>query len=52
MTTVKSVMSERRIARTKAIGLRREPQPPRPMVIPLRSSATTSSSVVRLSPMS
>src|ERR1700704_3121475 len=37
-------MSERRIARTKAIGLRRDPQPPKPIVIPLRSSPTTSSS--------
>src|SRR5205807_10268700 len=31
------------------IGLRREPQPPMPIVIPSRSSATTSFSVVRLS---
>src|SRR3954462_5821814 len=31
------------------IGLRRDPQPPMPIVIPFRSSATTSFSVVRLS---
>src|SRR5438270_11657046 len=31
------------------IGLRREPHPPMPIVIPSRSSATTSVSVVRLS---
>ena len=33
------------MARTSDIGLRREPQPPMPMVMPSRSSATTSSSV-------
>src|SRR5437763_15292723 len=37
------------MARTMLIGLRREPQPPMPMVIPSRNSATTSSSVIRLS---
>src|SRR4051812_15306528 len=37
------------MARTMLIGLRREPQPPIPMVMPSRSSATTSSSVIRLS---
>src|SRR5258706_4164710 len=31
------------------MGLRREPQPPMPIVMPSRSSATTSSSVMRLS---
>ena len=33
------------------MGLRRDPQPPMPMVIPSFSSATTSSSVIRLSTM-
>src|ERR1700741_977600 len=37
------------MARTKAMGLRREPQPPMPIVMPLRNCATASSSVVRLS---
>src|SRR5215207_9210648 len=37
------------MARTMLIGLRREPQPPIPIVMPSRSSATTSSSVIRLS---
>ena len=37
------------IARTMLIGLRRDPQPPMPIVMPSRSSATTSSSVIRLS---
>ena len=37
------------MARTSDIGLRRDPQPPMPMVMPLLSSATTSSSVMRLS---
>src|SRR5580700_11823729 len=37
------------MARTTAIGLRREPQPPIPMVMPERSSPTMSSTVVRLS---
>ena len=37
------------MARTMDMGLRREPQPPIPIVIPSRSSATTSSSVRRLS---
>ena len=37
------------MARTMLIGLRRDPQPPMPMVMPSRSSATTSSSVIRLS---
>ena len=40
------------MARTAAIGLRREPQPPMPMVMPLRSSPTSSSRVSRLSAMS
>jgi len=50
-TTVRSRRSERRIARTIDIGLRRDPQPPMPIVMPSRSSATTSSSVQRLSVM-
>ena len=37
------------MARTSAIGLRRGPQPPMPMVMPSWSSATTSSMVIRLS---
>src|SRR5205807_9392276 len=37
------------MARTSDMGLRREPHPPMPTVIPSASSATTSSSVVRLS---
>ena len=37
------------MARTTAMGLRREPQPPMPMVMPERSSPTMSSTVVRLS---
>ena len=42
-------MSERSSSRTSDMGLRREPHPPMPMVMPLRSSDTTSASVVRLS---
>ena len=49
LTTVRSSTSVRRSARTTDIGLRREPHPPMPMVIPERSSATASSSVQRLS---
>ena len=37
------------MARTMLIGLRRDPHPPIPMVMPSRNSATTSSSVIRLS---
>jgi hypothetical protein len=37
------------MARTSDIGLRRDPQPPMPTVIPSRSSAISSSSVKRLS---
>src|ERR1700722_10294716 len=37
------------MARTTAMGLRREPQPPMPRVMPERSSPTMSSTVVRLS---
>src|SRR6516225_6170274 len=37
------------MARTTAIGLRRDPHPPMPMVIPERSSPTMPSTVVRLS---
>src|SRR5215467_8120527 len=33
------------MARTSAIGLRRDPQPPIPIVMPERSSATTSSAL-------
>ena len=43
------VRSERQMARTTAMGLRREPQPPMPIVMPERSSPTMSSTVVRLS---
>ena len=39
------------MARTSDMGLRREPQPPMPMVIELWSCATTSSSVINLSGM-
>src|ERR1700687_126367 len=48
-TTVKSLTGERRIALTTDIGLRREPHPPIPIVMPSRISATISSSVTRLS---
>src|SRR5262245_60873380 len=48
-TRVSSLTDERRISRTIAIGLRREPQPPMPSVMPSRSSATISAVVVRLS---
>ena len=48
-STVRSVTGERSRARTSAIGLRREPQPPMPMVMPLLSRATTSSGVMVLS---
>src|SRR5271157_4406709 len=37
------------MARTTAMGLRREPHPPIPMVMPERSSPTMASTVVRLS---
>src|SRR5579884_1210203 len=37
------------MARTRDIGLRRDPHPPMPRVIPSRSSATTSASVICLS---
>src|SRR5271165_5845003 len=40
------------MARTTAMGLRREPQPPMPIVMPERSSLTMSSTVVRLSAIS
>src|SRR5512139_3681664 len=42
-TSVRSRRSERKIARTRAIGLRREPQPPIPIVMPLSSDPTMSS---------
>ena len=42
---MRSFSGERRIARTSAIGLRRDPHPPIPIVIPSRSSATISSGV-------
>src|SRR5688572_20256895 len=45
---VSPVRSERRMARTSAMGLRREPHPPMPRVMPLRSSPTTSSRVMTL----
>src|SRR4051794_35456260 len=40
------------MALTSAIGLRREPQPPMPTVIPSDSSAATSAALIRLSRMS
>src|SRR3954471_12125951 len=49
VTTVRSRKEDARIARTSAMGFRREPQPPIPMVIPSDSSATTSAGVIRLS---
>ncbi len=42
-------MSERSNARTRAMGLRRAPQPPMPRVMPLCSRETTSSAVIVLS---
>src|SRR4051794_15040164 len=48
-TTVRSRRSERSISFRTDIGLRRLPQPPNPIVMPSRSSATTSASVVVLS---
>src|SRR5438132_3897158 len=48
-TTVRSVTLLRRTARTSDMGLRREPHPPMPMVMPSRSSAANSSWVRRLS---
>ncbi|CAM5687787.1 hypothetical protein SALBM311S_09244 [Streptomyces alboniger] len=42
-------MSDRSSALTRAIGLRREPQPPMPRVMPLASRATASSAVIVLS---
>ena len=48
-TIVRSRTGERRSARTIAIGLRRDPQPPIPTVMPSRTRATTSSIVTRLS---
>src|SRR5665213_1121959 len=48
-TIVRSASSERRIALTAAMGLRRDPHPPMPMVMPLVSSPTSSSRVARLS---
>ena len=48
---MRSVRSDRQMARTTAMGLRREPQPPMPRVMPERSSATISSTVVVLSAM-
>src|SRR3954468_3877610 len=48
-TNVRSRNDDRAIARTNAIGFRREPHPPMPSVMPSRSSPTTSSIVIRLS---
>src|SRR5438093_9465722 len=50
-TIVRSLSDDRQIARTSDIGFRRDPHPPIPIVMPSRSSATTSSSVMRLSGM-
>ncbi|CAM5260109.1 hypothetical protein SCALM49S_08039 [Streptomyces californicus] len=46
---MRSVTGDRSRARTRAIGLRREPQPPIPTVMPLLSRPTTSSGVIVLS---
>ncbi len=43
---VRSRSADRHSARTSAIGLRREPQPPMPIVMPLSSAATTSSTCI------
>src|SRR5512139_2360025 len=48
-TSVRSRSSDRKIARIRAIGLRREPQPPIPIVMPLCSDATISSTDIVLS---
>src|SRR5262249_34454037 len=48
-TTRSSFADDRASARTNAIGLRREPHPPMPTVMPSRTSATMSSIVTRLS---
>src|ERR1700682_1284740 len=48
-TRVRSLTGERRIPLTTDIGLRREPHPPIPIVMPSCISATISSSVTRLS---
>ena len=45
---VRFFSGDRPMARTRAMGLRRDPQPPIPIVMPSRSSATTSSGVIRL----
>src|SRR5215467_1012747 len=42
----RSFSPDRRIARTSAIGLRRDPQPPIPIVMPERSSPATSSGLM------
>src|SRR5262245_9324537 len=48
-TTRRSFTDERASARTSAIGLRRDPHPPMPTVMPSCTSATMSSIVTRLS---
>src|SRR6058998_2395355 len=48
---VRSLSGERRISRTRAIGLRRGPQPPMPTVMPSFSCATTSAALICLSAM-
>jgi hypothetical protein len=48
-TTVRSFALDRQRAFTNSIGLRREPHPPIPTVIPSRTSATASVIVVLLS---
>src|SRR5437879_4941185 len=48
---VRSRTGDRRISLISAMGLRREPQPPMPTVMPSRSSPTTSASDIRLSVM-
>lgn len=46
---MRSVTGDLSTALTRAIGLRRDPQPPMPIVMPLLSRSTTSSGVIVLS---
>src|SRR3954447_25359717 len=48
-TMRRSLTDDRASARTRAIGLRRDPHPPMPTVMPSRTSLTASSMVTRLS---
>src|SRR5262249_31590624 len=49
-TISRSFSLDRRMARTSAIGLRRDPQPPIPIVMPERSSPATSSGLMTATP--